>query len=110
MTAEEKIHCAVADYLRQTNTSAVWFHPANGGKRNVIEAKKLKRMGVLPGVSDFIFLKDGQAFALELKSDEGRLTPKQSEFLERWQDSGGESAWTKGIDSAIAMLKHWEIV
>ena len=85
MTSEEQIHCAVADCLRRTNTSAVWFHPANGGKRNIIEAKKFKRMGVLPGVSDFILFKEGIGFALELKSEKGRPTPEQKDFLDRWR-------------------------
>jgi hypothetical protein len=36
------------------------FHVPNGGKRDGREAKKLKTMGVVPGVADLIFLYNGR--------------------------------------------------
>lgn len=60
------------------------WHSPNGGFRNVIEAKKLKDMGVLSGVSDIILtIPRGQwhgAF-IELKAGKNTLSENQERFL-----------------------------
>jgi hypothetical protein len=53
------------------------FHPANGGWRSRVEAAIMKGFGVKAGVPDIIAIRDGRAFALELKAPGGRLTPAQ---------------------------------
>lgn len=58
------------------------FHVPNGGKRDKREAMKFKGMGVISGVSDFIYLIEGYYYAIELKSLNGRTSPKQRRFAE----------------------------
>lgn len=64
-----------------------WFHPANGGRRNLIEGAKFKRMGVKKGVPD-IFMpvprKDYHGLVIELKGLDRNLcdvTPEQENWI-----------------------------
>lgn len=60
------------------------FHPANGGFRNVIEATKLKKMGVLPGVCDIIItIPKGRYHGMfaELKVGDNTLSENQEAFI-----------------------------
>jgi hypothetical protein len=82
---EAAIHAAVCDHLRlRAKPDVLWLHPANGGTRDIREAARFKRMGVLAGASDLLFWHRGNSFALELKSPGGRLSDAQLEFLARW--------------------------
>src|SRR5262249_56117017 len=77
----------------------LWLHVPNGGSRDIREAANLKRMGALAGASDLLLFRPGvcphcgsarlEGFALELKSDGGRLTDAQREFLWRFFVGGG---------------------
>lgn len=60
------------------------FHPPNGGSRNAIEAKKLKDMGVLPGVCDIIVTipkGDYHGLFVEMKVGNNDLSQYQEEFI-----------------------------
>jgi len=64
----------------------VTFHPANGGSRNIVEAKSLKAQGVTPGVPDLVCLYPSRGyhgFACEFKHGNNNLTQLQSEFIRR---------------------------
>lgn len=58
------------------------FHVPNGGYRAVKEAYKFKAIGVLAGVSDFIYMIGGQSIAIELKKGKGRQSKPQKQFQE----------------------------
>jgi hypothetical protein len=59
----------------------IW-HVPNGEKRSPRTAKRLKEMGVTPGVPDFGFIAGlrGPGF-LELKKEDGRLSEEQLDFV-----------------------------
>jgi hypothetical protein len=67
---------------------AVWTHPANelaglppGTPRKfLIRAAIARALGLITGTSDFLFLWDGGALAIEFKSKDGSLTPNQRDF------------------------------
>ena len=65
---------------------ALLHHIPNGGSRNKKEAVKLKRMGVLAGVSD-LHLPVARAgytgLYIEMKYEDGRLLDSQKEFMKR---------------------------
>src|SRR5262245_2711372 len=108
---EAAIHAAVCDHLRlRAKPDVLWLHPANGGSRDIREAARFKRMGVLAGASDLLFWHHGNSFALELKAPGGRPTDAQLEFLARFNEAGGHSAVAEGIDRAIACLESWGLL
>jgi hypothetical protein len=66
---ENDIHRAVVQHLTARGArDCVWFHPANGGWRQDVEAARFVGLGVKPGVADLILLHDSRFYALELKA------------------------------------------
>ena len=108
---ESEIHERVIEHLRTYAKPGVWFwHTANGGKRSVQWAAKLKRMGVLPGVPDILLYYRREFFGLELKAANGRPTEAQLAFLAGITKQGAHGCVCYSIDSAIAVLKTWGIL
>ena len=80
----------------------------------------MKGLGVAPGVADVLLFRPGacphccsarlEGFALELKSDGGRLTDAQREFLRRFSEIGGHTCVAEGLDRALAVLARWELL
>jgi VRR-NUC domain len=81
-----------------------WFHVPNGGWRSPTEAAILKGLGVRPGVPDLICVRDGQCYALELKTERGRLSPAQQQAIAELHAAGAIVDVAYGIDDAIAWL------
>lgn len=110
--SELTVHMQVAAYLRrampQPAFPVIWFHVPNGEKRDKRTAGKLRSMGVLAGVPDFVFIMpNGQAAFLELKSATGDLSDAQHEFRERARAIGCGYATARTLDEAVATLERW---
>src|SRR5262249_6832631 len=96
---EAQLQKAVLEHLAWRGVPGLFaFHPANGGWRSPIEAKILKGLGVVPGVTDIIVIHGGHCYALELKTESGRLTPIQIETQERMRAAGATVATATGLD------------
>src|SRR5262245_25767196 len=79
---EQQVQRAVCKHLRLRGAPGlVWFAVPNGGRRSPVEAAIFAGLGVRAGVLDLILLHRGRAFALELKTDAGRPTAAQTQFL-----------------------------
>ncbi len=113
---EQIIHKAVADHIRVRGVKGlVWFHVgqtnyARNRKGKSIQAAINKGLGVRAGVSDLIFLHRGQFFALELKAPGNTPTEEQYKFLADVEAAGGFSAFSIGIDRALAVLEKWGLL
>lgn len=90
-----------------------WFHPPNGGHRNVIVASKLKAQGVKRGVPDVMIVDPPPAYpdnvgtAIELKRRKGgTLTKEQKEWLAILDARGWAVAVCRGATEAIEFLKE----
>lgn len=91
---EDDLQRATAELVRRKYARrCIAFHVPNGGRRNRTEAARLKGMGVLAGVADWIVLLPGGRFAaIELKRrDGGYLSPAQKHFRDTVEALGG--AW-----------------
>lgn len=109
--SEDSIQRAVFQNLRERPARRVFaFHVPNGGKRGTIEAAAFKRLGVLAGIPDVIAIKDGRVFALELKSEKGRVSAAQALCHEAMREAGIVVAVAFGLDSALAQLERWGLL
>lgn len=83
----------------------------NGGKRNLLEALKLKRMGVSAGTPDLcIPIPSGSYHGLyiELKREKGgRVSESQSEWLAFLREKGYYAQVAKGFEEAKEMIEHY---
>lgn len=76
--------------LKNHEPRHVIFSVPNGGSRNVIEAKKMRATGLLPGVSDLIILQPGKTLFIELKIEKGIQSDVQKDFQSRIELLGYE--------------------
>lgn len=109
---ENELHLFVAGLLRAASKH-LWLHVPNGERRDARTGAKLKRMGVRPGVADFLFVlpPEGRLYAMELKAPkDGRLSESQKQFREHLTGAGGEYAIARTPDEAITTLKNWGVL
>lgn len=86
------------------------FHIPNGGSRNIIEATKLKKMGVKAGVPDLqLIVPNGEVHGLwiELKAQKGKLQPSQQIMIQRLEAQGYICKVCFGADEAISEIKKY---
>lgn len=87
------------------------IHIPNGGSRNIIEAAKLKKMGVKAGVSDlFLAYPNGIYYGLwiELKRRKGGiLTKGQRDWLYIMQAVGYSTVVAYGWEEAKEMITEY---
>lgn len=108
---EDSLQMSLVRVLKQFS-KVLFFHVPNGGFRNVIEAARLKAMGVMPGVADLIFVMPPHAtmYALELKAPKKKPRDSQLEFKERVIAAGGKYEYADNMDVAIHYLKEWGVL
>ena len=70
----------------------------------------MKGLGARAGVPDVIAIKDGHAYALELKSLAGRLSPAQRDVLAALRAAGATVSVAYGLDAALAQLEAWALL
>ena len=58
------------------------------------------------GCADILVWKDGKAWAFELKAPNGRVSPEQSEWLQRFAAAGGTACVVRSLEEVAAAL--WE--
>lgn len=79
-TQERSVHWFDMFYWK---LSQLLFHIPNGGKRNLLEARKFKRMGVRAGVSDLFLSVANKGYSglyIEMKSEGQYQSKEQKRF------------------------------
>ena len=77
------------------------FAVPNGGSRNKIEAKNLKKQGVRAGVSDLVLLYHTTQYpflAIEFKAKKGVQSKEQKEFQKSVESVGGLYVLIRSFD------------
>src|SRR3954469_12509811 len=87
------------------------MHAANGGYRSKSEAGVFKALGVIPGWPDISIFGDEakgcQAWFIEIKSPDGRLTDVQRDCHILLHDLGFPVAVVHGIDETRFACLQW---
>ena len=101
----------VATFDVSKNKGWMRYHPPNGGYRTKIEAQKFKRMGVLPGVADLVFIApDGRHHYLEVKTKYGRITEEQAAFGAELEKRNVPWVVVWDYKEAVDVLRKWGCV
>lgn len=106
---EADLQNQVADYLRAQYPTLLWFHTANERKCTPQKGARLKRAGVLAGVSDILIFWNGGMGAIELKAGKNTMQPTQHDFANHWRDVGGKFACCYNLDEVMGALRSWGI-
>lgn len=102
---EDFLQYKLCDWMRDKNI--MHFHVPNGGKRGKREAAKFKAMGVKAGVHDLIIMHGGKIIFIELKTDNGKLSPAQIAFDEFVKKEGHPShlIHAHSVESGLEQLQ-----
>lgn len=109
MSEEDRFQEACMNYIRYVYPHILAFHVPNGGSRNIKEAAKFKRMGVMAGVSDIIILTPSEGHngaVLELKTTKGRVSKAQKEFMDKAEKNGYYTDIIRNHNDLSMALKH----
>jgi hypothetical protein len=87
--------------------NVIWHSIPNEGARSARFGAELKAMGLKPGVADMIFVIDGKAHYLELKSSTGRLTDTQRLFAADCRAAQIPHGVAYSLDEAVDLLTAW---
>jgi hypothetical protein len=107
---EDDIQAALVEHLRwRLVPGVVWYAVPNGEKRDIVTARRLKKLGVRAGVADVAFVLPGGAAAyLELKAGkDGCQSPEQKQFEADVTAAGARYALARTIDDALSILLEW---
>lgn len=104
---EAQIQRAIFQHYRLRGADGVFaFAVPNGGFRLPREARLLKFTGVVAGVPDTIWLRQGRMYALELKAARGRVSDAQARVLEAMEHCGAVVEVAYGLDAALTWLER----
>jgi hypothetical protein len=106
---ELAIHEAIVDALKVLlKPGILYWHTPNEGERDDAYAYRLKRMGVLAGVPDLLFIMPGGRVAfIEVKTPEGTLSLAQKAFRDSAIASGCQYAVAISVTDALRTLQEW---
>jgi hypothetical protein len=89
----------------------IYFHPANGVKRPINTARRLKDIGVIAGVPDLILIHPiGIVHFVEVKSSKGSLTKEQRAFRDRCLTLGHPWAVVRSRDDFQDVATKWGLL
>jgi len=91
-TEEQTLQMIAVQWFRNAYPRVLAFHVPNGGLRNRKVAETLQRMGVLPGVYDWLMFPGLAKVAIEFKKLGGVLSDEQKDFMVAWIACGGRCA------------------
>lgn len=106
--SEDSLQKAVARWLDYSKY--LWFHPANGGSRNIIEATKLKAMGVKAGVPDIVICQPSglfHALFIELKAGNNKPTSTQIAWHGKLRQKGYYVAVCYSFDEVKLTVENY---
>ena len=77
--SELKVQAEACSYIWHNlpQTRYCLFHVANEAQRSAIEWGQLKAAGFIKGIQDLMFFWDGNVYAIEVKSEGGKIDPWQ---------------------------------
>lgn len=86
------------------------FAVPNGGRRNKIEAARMKKQGVEPGVADILCLVPNGKFnflCLETKTQKGKQSEDQKDFQWQTERAGGRYVIFRSAEEGIKILQEY---
>jgi VRR-NUC domain len=107
---EDALHCACVQFLRlyEARGLLTFTHPANGAHKNPATAGLMKALGQQAGVSDLLVWAVGAVgarhFAVEIKTDRGRLSAAQAAWMDRMTHMGFRVHVCRSLEGLQAIL------
>jgi len=81
------------------------FHPANGGNRSAREGMAFKRIGVMAGIPDLVFVTPRGMIFMEVKTIKGRLSEVQKKVHAELKSMGYKVLVAQGCIHGVALIE-----
>ena len=109
---ENAVQRAVFRHIKARGVPGLFaFHPKNGGSHQRGKRAPINSgLGVVSGVPDIILIHAGKTYAIELKTERGKLSDGQNAVLGRLLAAGADVSVARGLDEAIAVLERWGLL
>ncbi|MCC7047180.1 MAG: VRR-NUC domain-containing protein [Alphaproteobacteria bacterium] len=109
---ENTVQRALFAHIRRRGVPGLFaFHPKNGGIHQRGRRAGINTgMGVVPGVPDVILIHNSKCYAIELKTERGKLSDEQSKTISNMMVAGAQCAVAFGLDDALARLESWGLM
>ena len=111
VSKESEIQKTFIDFVSlYPRIKALTLHIPNGGYRNPIEAKNLRKQGVLPGVPDIFIAIPSKGYPglwIEFKAGRNKLTELQSKMIDNLSSVGYMTSVCYSADDAIEVLRDY---
>ena len=107
---ESNLQQACVKWFRYQYPNIIIFAIPNGGNRNVIEAARLKREGVLAGVADLMILKPNNKYYglfVEMKTDKGKQSDNQIDFEMYCVHHHYKYSIARSLDEFISIVENY---
>lgn len=99
--SEHSIQCKAVQWIKQYTPYVVYAVP-NGGKRNKLEAVRLRAEGVLAGIPDVHI--PALALYIEMKTSIGKVSPVQKAMHERLRKDGQTVEVCRSVDDVMRVV------
>ena len=107
---EQSAQIIIVDWLRKCHPDIPFWHTANERRTTLRAGALLKKMGVLSGVSDFMFPRGNlkwKGLCVELKIKPNKPTLNQIEFLAMMNKEGYLAKVCYGADESMDIIKKF---
>lgn len=108
-TVENDETCLQKHQKQWLDKTGLWsrlliFHVANERKGGFGAQMHFKRMGVRPGVADWLVFPAGRSIAIENKDDEGTQNADQELFQKKWKAAGNLYLVVRTLDEFKSVI------
>ena len=94
--------------IRLNYKDCLIFAIPNGGSRNIIEASRLKKEGIVKGIPDLCLIMPNNILFIEMKKQKGgRLSDSQKEIISKINKNGFDVIIGYGYLDALEKFKNY---
>tara|TARA_R110000822_G_scaffold242268_1_gene371445 strand:- start:607 stop:990 length:384 start_codon:yes stop_codon:yes gene_type:complete len=105
--SEDREQIEFVSWVKRNYPEEKVIHIPNGKKRSIIDAVRLKAMGVMKGVPDLFF--PSLYLWIEMKKvKDGKLSPEQKAVMESLRRDGYRVAVCKGAEEAKSLFLSYK--
>jgi len=104
--SERSLHMHCQQWLEKSGwwDKLLIFHVPNERRGGIGAMMHFKRLGVRPGVADYLVFVGFRACAIELKDKDGEMSIAQKEFKHLWEDTGKPYLVVRTLDEFQATV------
>lgn len=103
-------HSILVSYFMEGRVQGIWTHIPNEGKTSKMYGYIQKKMGKIKGMPDYIFIMKNKAFAIEFKTEKGRLSPSQKKVREWFVNFEVPYYVHTSVEEAVDLLKQIKFI